>query len=657
MKSHKYILLLLSILIVNCVPKPRAPKILASDGTPTNIQSIHDTQAADGDTITIPAGTFVWTRGVAITKNVTIQGQTTVDTKAHISNDLTKLVDKLERVSGGQAFINLNTNGGTATPRVTGIDFTGDGGTQGNTMHNGIAIRINGSKPVRVDHCVFENLNADTINQVNGANFGVLDHCWLRRITTGTGFIHCYMGNYGGQKYGDGAFVEAAGWGGPNFFFQEDCLAEGSDYYGGNDVSIGGKLVYRHNEIENGQVGTHGTARHGTTNRGSRALEVYQNTYHMIANHSPQGCDGGSVLFWGNRFTGTLSTGIQLNYYRSGYSYGSPFFGADGTRGWDKNEGDVFDSGTISSVSGSTITVTGKNWSTDQWKNYVLKKSGAETLAIITGNTGTTLSVKGTQALMTFSAGNPYEIRKVTQAIDMPGLGRGDAIDRNNPRWANQVSEPCYQWDNPDPVSGEPIKFSRGGGGYMLVEGRDFINGPAPGYNPYTYPHPLVSGGGGLSPTPSPTQTASVAPTVTISPTPSPTGTAIATATATMTASPTVPQTPSPSPSPTSRPSATATAAPTAGQTPSAPSSLVASPGSPKRAVTIDWQNNGPADHIDVERSEDGTQFQMAATLAGNQSQYTDRDLVSDKQYWYRLRARNSVGVSDYSNIANAPAK
>ena len=31
-----------------------------SDGSPTNLQYIHDTLAQEGDTITLPAGTFLW---------------------------------------------------------------------------------------------------------------------------------------------------------------------------------------------------------------------------------------------------------------------------------------------------------------------------------------------------------------------------------------------------------------------------------------------------------------------------------------------------------------------------------------------------------------------------------------------------------------------
>src|SRR5262249_17833464 len=54
---------------------PRAPIVWQSDGSPENIQSIHDTQAQDGDTIMLPAGTFSWTQIVIITKGITVQGQ------------------------------------------------------------------------------------------------------------------------------------------------------------------------------------------------------------------------------------------------------------------------------------------------------------------------------------------------------------------------------------------------------------------------------------------------------------------------------------------------------------------------------------------------------------------------------------------------------
>ena len=49
-----------------------------SDGSEANVQAIHDTNAHDGDTITLPAGTFIWITGVSLTKGITVSGQTRI---------------------------------------------------------------------------------------------------------------------------------------------------------------------------------------------------------------------------------------------------------------------------------------------------------------------------------------------------------------------------------------------------------------------------------------------------------------------------------------------------------------------------------------------------------------------------------------------------
>ena len=46
-----------------------------SNGLAADVQLIHDTQAVDGDTITLPAGTFTWSIPVTISKAVKIQGE------------------------------------------------------------------------------------------------------------------------------------------------------------------------------------------------------------------------------------------------------------------------------------------------------------------------------------------------------------------------------------------------------------------------------------------------------------------------------------------------------------------------------------------------------------------------------------------------------
>src|SRR5207244_7725578 len=47
--------------------------------------------AADGDTITVPAGTAAWTSALTITKGITIQGRTTVNSDTGVCNDQTVL--------------------------------------------------------------------------------------------------------------------------------------------------------------------------------------------------------------------------------------------------------------------------------------------------------------------------------------------------------------------------------------------------------------------------------------------------------------------------------------------------------------------------------------------------------------------------------------
>ena len=120
---------LVPILILSGFSAPRCgATIYHSNGLAADVQLIHDTQAIDGDTITIPAGTFVWTNGVVITKGIIIQGQTTIDSDNGTANDQTVLVDNLIRISGGQGFFQSTTNPSQSL-RITGITFSGQGGS------------------------------------------------------------------------------------------------------------------------------------------------------------------------------------------------------------------------------------------------------------------------------------------------------------------------------------------------------------------------------------------------------------------------------------------------------------------------------------------------------------------------------------------------
>src|SRR5438552_15854328 len=66
--------LLLALFLGVCFASHCGATVYHSDGSAVNVQLIHDIQAIDGDTITLPAGTFVWTIRVAISKAITLQG-------------------------------------------------------------------------------------------------------------------------------------------------------------------------------------------------------------------------------------------------------------------------------------------------------------------------------------------------------------------------------------------------------------------------------------------------------------------------------------------------------------------------------------------------------------------------------------------------------
>jgi hypothetical protein len=109
-------------------------------------------------------------------------------------------------------------------------------------------------------------------------------------------------------------------------------------------------------------------------------------------------------------------------------------------------------------------------------------------------------------ANLSFTAGDTFQLWKVTQTVDQPGrsggsLVTGDPTPAVPSGWNDQTSEPCYQWNNTY-GSGSAIVFSPQAP--VVRSGEHYIdNGktPMPGYTPYTYPHPLISG---ANPSPAP---------------------------------------------------------------------------------------------------------------------------------------------------------
>src|ERR1700745_4106944 len=83
------------------------------------------TLAHDGDTVILPSGTVHWASALTITKGITLQGSTTVDTSTHLgtANDQTTIID--DNTTGGDPNQVLRVTLGSTNQffRLTGITF------------------------------------------------------------------------------------------------------------------------------------------------------------------------------------------------------------------------------------------------------------------------------------------------------------------------------------------------------------------------------------------------------------------------------------------------------------------------------------------------------------------------------------------------------
>ena len=168
-KNPRFRLLLAGCLLVaDSLPKAaHAETRTAAALTPEAVWAAIDA-AKDGDTVELPAGTAVWTKGWntghwANMKAITIQGA---------GMDKTIICD--HRSSRG-GFVPFELQGVEGKPfRITGITFDGTGWADAGLW--GGYMSISGTcKNFRIDHCKFKN--ACVMMTINGDTYGLIDHC------------------------------------------------------------------------------------------------------------------------------------------------------------------------------------------------------------------------------------------------------------------------------------------------------------------------------------------------------------------------------------------------------------------------------------------------------------------------------------------------
>jgi hypothetical protein len=280
--------------------------------------------AANGDTVTIPAGSSTWSSAASVpsSKKVTIQGQGVGITTITQANFDTPILDI-----------------GAAGSWVSNISFV-----------NGYVV-VDGQN-WRVHHNSFDNgatwaegvwSSSQSVPAVHTT--GVVDHNTFHnsRVCI-NGNAYLLTDNAPGNLNQSILWNQDVTFGGPGFVFVEDNSFSGAAMIDCIDSRQGGRYVFRYNTYtdtnpnHNGYMAEFHSV-HDSAARAGRAWEIYNNT--IISTAGMWGgigyIRGGTGVCFNNTVVGATVWGVILNNERDTLNAGGTAGLCDGTSPWDGN--------------------------------------------------------------------------------------------------------------------------------------------------------------------------------------------------------------------------------------------------------------------------------------------------------------------------------
>jgi hypothetical protein len=494
--------------------------------------------------VNIPAGTASWSSNLDYTipsavTNLTIQGATTIawtgtagqSSWKYSANDQTIIQDA---DPSNNSLIFIATGSSKTHFRMTGLTI--ETTTGGNKYTSGEIGITGNSQNFRFDH----NHITGTGHQnewvrVVGHVIGVIDHNAGDENPTsanGDNYFQAFDPVDDTIGWGDGAWADDSLWGTANFLYIEANYLKGG---AGNDCAEGGRFVMRYNTLDSNYVAiqTHATKSAAGAGRGCRAFEAYHNYITgptgASTGDSPIGSKGGTALIWDN----TMPQG----FYR--------FFVPSTDRNIDpanvnENAGQPTDWG----YCGTAINGTGSTWDGNQ-----TAASGYPCLDGIGRGKGDTLNGADTIAARrnttTGTQSWPHQLLEPIYLF-MNSVSPASGVEVN-PRDPNSRPDRDYYSECNTGFGDSTCQKSAFNGthgtGYGTLANRPAACTAGPGgtygqsptgsygvayfatdanngngelyvctstnmwtgiYQPYTYPHPLVSGGSSTPPPASP---------------------------------------------------------------------------------------------------------------------------------------------------------
>lgn len=474
---------------------------------------------------TIPAGSCSWTDTNTLTLtlpatgNLTIQGSTVISGTCGpvtmggavgtcTALDVTTITDN---AATSNALIAFETKTGCSLTRITGLTFaTGTGLVK----QNGMVVVEGACHSTRLDnlHLAFTSSSLGHIGIRTHGIYGVVDHC-LFDMPSGIHEPINIEGDTAADPQGHLPWGLDTNFGGADFLYLENIVSNNGDYT--TDCTKSAKQAVRYSVLLHSRVQTHPTGSDASNaSHGCRATEIYN-----VSFTSPSNCDGsGGGLSNCTNFATWMSSGPALIHNNfapliSGQSY-------SGLTALVNLHSMRKDNGTYTQAHNPT------GWS---WCGTAFDGTGS----VWDGNT---------------NAGTGYP------CMDQPGQGKAQVLSGNFPtlinsitgipEWPNQALEPVYAWlstfvtvpNNVPNGCSDPCIFQNNDP-TVEVAARDYyigtgstsisngvgsgIKASMPGscankeaywatdeqklyqcsggallfyYQPYTYPHPLISG-------------------------------------------------------------------------------------------------------------------------------------------------------------------
>jgi len=510
--------------------------------------------AINGDTIIIPPGICTWTTGVTISGvGIDITGTGTPNTGggtvgAGTSN--TTLIDNFpgpynSGPAGGALFNFLGLTPSSATAKVELLTMSAAGAATnailGPLQFTGTCTTTPPYCPsIRVDNITFTS--GTWLNPTEGGLviindvFGVIDHNSATESVTGVAGVTILQDSYeswqGVGDFGDNSFAAADTFGTAQTIFVENNYMSGirgseNDVPPFGSSSIGGaRYVVRFNNVPNmsgvGICSDHGTAWTGR-GRGQRQVECYYNTASSSA-----GCDdvsgmlGGTGYYLSNSFTGVgCNQFLDLDIARFIKSV-APWNSCDGTQPWDQYPWSSTTACLDQPGSGAGLLYTAQNPPTLASSpstactvpGHICWPNPASDPVYEAGNTtpngapGIVVASDGSSTRLL--ANRDYYAHVSDNAQTSPTSPFNGTVGTGYGTLANRPTTctPAVGYWATDQGNWNTYNSSQGGVLYFCTS----TNTWSVGYTPYTYPHPLTTGGTTAPPNPPSNLTATVNP-------------------------------------------------------------------------------------------------------------------------------------------------